>query len=58
MQAAVERGRPLAILVQTREKIRNEIQHGANQATPSIQRETNYIEQDETEKIENSNIGP
>ena len=70
MQAALERGWPLAILVQTREKIRNEIQHGADQATPSIQRggadqatpsiqrETNYIEQDESEEIENPNIGP
>ena len=70
MQAALERGWPLAILVQTREKIRNEIQHGADQATPSIQRggadqatpsiqrETNYIEQDESEEIENPNIRP
>ena len=70
MQAALERGWPLAILVQTWEKIRNEIQHGADQstpsiqrvgadqATPSIQRETNYVEQDESEEIENQNIGP
>ena len=70
MQAALERGWPLAILVQTREKIRNEIQHGtdqatpsiqrdgADQATPSIQRDTNYVEQDESEEIENPNIGP
>ena len=39
MQVALERGWPLAILVQTREKIRNEIQHGADEATPSIQRD-------------------
>ena len=70
MQAALERGWSVAILVQTREKIRNEIQHGADQATPSIQRggadqatpsiqrKTNYIEQDESEEIENPNIGP
>ena len=58
MQSALERGWPLAILVQTREKIRNEIQYGADQATPSIQRETNYVEQDESEEIENPNIGP
>ena len=58
MQAALERGWPLAILVQIREKTQNEIQHGADQATPSIRRETNYIEQDESEEIENQNIGP
>src|SRR6185436_500405 len=70
MQAALECGWPLAILVQTREKIRNEIQHGADQATPSIQRDgadqatpsiqrvTNYIQQAESEEIENPNIGP
>ena len=34
------------------------IQHGVNQATPSIRRETNYAEQDESEEIENQNIGP
>ena len=39
MQAALKRGWPLAILVQAREKIRNEIQHDADQATPSIQRD-------------------
>ena len=44
MQAALERGWPLAILVQTREKTQNEIQHGADKATPSIRRETNYVE--------------
>ena len=58
MQAALERGWPLAILVQTQEKTQNEIQHGADQATLSIQRETNYVEQDELEEIENQNIGP
>ena len=58
MQAALERGWPLAILVQIREKTQNEIQHGADQATPSIRRETNYVEQDESEEIENQNIGP
>ena len=58
MQATLERGRPLAILVQTREKTQNEIRHGADQATPSIRRETNYVEQDESEEIENQNIGP
>ena len=82
MQAALERGWPLAIFVQTREKTQNEIQHGADQATPSIQkdgadqatpsiqrggadqathsiqRKTNYVEQDESEEIENQNIGP
>ena len=46
------------ILVQIREKTQNEIQHGADQATPSIRRETNYVEQDESEEIENQNIGP
>ena len=50
MQATLERGWPLAILVQTREKTQNEIQHGADQATPSIRRETNYVEQDESER--------
>ena len=39
-------------------KTQNEIQHGADQATPSIRRETNYVEQDESEEIENQNIGP
>ena len=58
MQTALERGWPLAILVQIREKTQNEIQHGADQATPSIRRETNYVEQDESEEIENQNIGP
>ena len=53
MQAALERGWPLAILVQNREKTQNEIQHGADQATPSIRRETNYVEQDESELTEN-----
>ena len=48
MQAALERGWPLAILVQTREKTQNEIQHGADKATPSIRRETNYVEQEES----------
>ena len=28
------------------------------EATPSIRRETNYVEQDESEEIENQNIGP
>ena len=36
MQATLERGWPLVILVQIREKTQNEIQHGADQATPSI----------------------
>ena len=40
------------------EKTQNEIRHGADQATPSIQRETNYVEQDESEEIENQNIRP
>ena len=53
MQAALERGWPLAILVQIREKTQNEIQHCADQGTPSIRRETNYVEQDE-----NQNMGP
>ena len=29
-----------------------------DQATPSIRRETNYVEQDESEEIENQNMGP
>src|SRR6185369_9688007 len=58
MQAALERGWPLAILVQIWEKTQNEIQHGADQATLSIRRETNYVEQDESEEIENQNMGP
>src|SRR6185312_11284684 len=58
MQAALERGWPLSILVKIREKTQNEIQHGIDQATPSIRRETNYVEQDESEEIENQNIGP
>ena len=58
MQAALKRGWPLAILVQTRKKTQNKIQHGTDQATPSILRETNYVEQDESEEIENQNIGP
>ena len=36
MQTALELGWLLAILVQIREKTQNEIQHGADQATPSI----------------------
>ena len=51
IQIALERGWPLGILVQTREKTQNEIQYGADQATPSIRRETNYVEQDESEEI-------
>ena len=58
MQTALERGWPLVILVQTQEKTQNKIQHGADQANPSIRRETNYVEQDESEEIENQNIGP
>ena len=55
MQTALERGWPLAILVQIQEKTQNEIQHCADQGTPSIRRETNYVEQDESE---NQNMGP
>ena len=58
MQAALEPGWPLAILVQIRAKTQNKIQHDADQATPSIRRETNYVEQNESEEIENQNIGP
>ena len=58
MQVALERGWPLAILVQIREKTQNEIQHGVDQATPSIRRETNYVEQDESEETKNQNMGP
>ena len=58
IQVALERGWPVAILVQIREKTQNEIQHGVDQATPSIRRETNYIEQYESEEIENQNMGP
>ena len=58
MQAAPERGWPLAILVQIREKPQNEIQHCAVQGTPSIRRETNYVEQEESEETENQNMGP
>ena len=36
----------------------NEIQHCAGQGTPSIRRETNYVEQDESEETENQNMGP
>ena len=57
MQTAIERGWPLAFLVQIRKKTQNDIQHGADQATPSIRRENNYVEQDESEEIENQNIG-
>ena len=39
-------------------KTQNEIQHGADQTTPSIRRETNYVEQDELEETENQNMGP
>src|SRR6185503_3506182 len=45
MQTALERGWHLAILVQTREKTQNKIRHGTDQATPSIRRETNYVEE-------------
>ena len=48
MQAALEHGWPLAILVQIREKTQNEIRNGADQATLSIQKETNYVEQNES----------
>ena len=61
MQAALECGWPLAILVQTREKTQNEIQHSADQTTPSIQGETNYVEQDESERDrepKHGTIGP
>ena len=58
IQAALERGWPLAILVQIQEKTQNEIQHCADQGTPSIRRETNYVEQDESEETENQNMGP
>ena len=58
MQAALERGWALDILVQIRKKTQNKIQHGADQATPSIRREANYVEQDESEEIENQNMGP
>ena len=30
----------------------------ADQGTPSIRRETNYVEQDESEETENQNMGP
>ena len=50
MQAALEHGWPLAILVQIREKTQNEIQHCADQGTPSIQHES--------EETENQNMGP
>ena len=56
IQAALERGWPLTILVQIREKTQNEIQHCADQGTPSIRRETNYVEQHELEETENQNI--
>ena len=52
MQAALERGWPLVILVQIQEKTQNEIQYCADQGTPSIRRETNYVEQDESEETE------
>ena len=55
MQADLERGWPLAILVQIQEKTQNEIQYCADQGTPSIRRETNYVEQDESEEKENQN---
>src|SRR6185312_6615855 len=58
MQVALERGWPLAILVQIREKTQNKIQHDADQVTLSIRRETNYVEQDKSEEIENQNIRP
>ena len=58
MQAALERGWPLAILVQIWEKTQNEIQHCADQGTPSRQRDANYIGQHESEEIENCNIEP
>ena len=58
MQAALERGWPLAILVQTQEKVQHQTQHGEDQATPSRQRDANYIGQDESEEIENHNIEP
>ena len=58
MQAALERGWPLVILVQIQEKTKNEIQHCADQGTLSIRRETNYVEQDESEETENQNMGP
>ena len=55
---------------QIREKTKNEIQHCADQGTPSIRRETNYVEiqhcadqgtpsiQHESEETENQNMGP
>ena len=47
MQAALERGWPLAILVQTREKPQPQTQHGENKATTSRQGDPNYVEEDE-----------
>ena len=70
MQAALERGWPLAILDQIQEKTQNKIQYCADQGTPSIRRETNYVEiqhcadqgtptiQHESEETENQNMGP
>ena len=58
MEAALERGWPLAILVQIREKAQHQTQHGEDQATPSTQREANYVEHDNSEDIANHNIGP
>ena len=43
MQTALERGWPLAILVQLREKTQNEIQHCADQGTPSTATRTTLV---------------
>ena len=53
MQAALERGWPLAILVQTREKPQPQTQDGEDQANMSRQGDPNYVEEDESEQIEN-----
>ena len=58
MQAALERGWSLAILVQTREKPQPQTQHGEDKATTSRQGDPNYVEEDESEQIENQNIEP
>ena len=58
MEAALERGWPLTLLVQTREKAQHQTQHGEDEATPSTQREAVYVDEHTSEDLVNHNIRP
>ena len=58
MEAALERGWTLTLLVQTREKAQHQTQHGEDEATPSTQREVVYVDEHTSEDLVNHNIRP